>query len=33
MVKDCGLTWQDIFIPKPDGQKPIQVKKWRSTAS
>jgi len=32
MVKDCGLPWQDIFIPKPDGQKPIQVKKWRSTA-
>ncbi len=33
MVKECGLTWQDIFIPKPDGQKPIQVKKWRTTAS
>ncbi len=27
MVKQCGLTWQDIFVPKPDGQKPIQVKK------
>jgi hypothetical protein len=26
MVKQCGLRWQDIFVPKPDGQKPIQVK-------
>lgn len=24
MVKECGLGWQDIFIPKPDGQKPVQ---------
>ena len=28
MVRQCGLNWQDIFIPKPDGRKPIQVKKW-----
>jgi hypothetical protein len=27
MVKQCGLGWQDIFVPKPAGQKPIQVKK------
>jgi len=27
MVKQCGLVWQDIFVPKPPGQKPIQVKK------
>jgi hypothetical protein len=27
MVKDCGLVWQDIFVPKPDGQKPIQIRK------
>jgi hypothetical protein len=27
MVKQCGLGWEDIFVPKPDGQKPIQVKK------
>jgi len=27
MVKECGLAWQDIFVPKPDGQKPIQVKR------
>ena len=33
MVKECGLKWQDIFIPKLAGQKPIQVKKWRTTAS
>ncbi|MGB0080004.1 MAG: family 16 glycoside hydrolase [Terracidiphilus sp.] len=26
MVKECGLVWQDIFVPKPDGQKPIQVR-------
>jgi len=27
MVRECCLTWSDIFVPKPDGQKPIQVKK------
>ncbi|MGB8494974.1 MAG: DUF1080 domain-containing protein [Candidatus Acidiferrum sp.] len=27
MVKQCGLVWQDIFVPKPAGQKPIQAKK------
>jgi hypothetical protein len=32
MVKECGLKWRDIFVPKPDGKKPIQVKKWRTTA-
>jgi len=31
MVRECGLVWQDIFVPKPSGQKPIQVKKWRKT--
>ncbi len=29
MVKQCGLTWQDIFVPKPDGLKPIQAKNVR----
>lgn len=29
MVRECGLKWQDIFVPKPEGQKPIQVKKWK----
>jgi histidinol phosphatase-like PHP family hydrolase len=24
MVKECGLTWEDFFVPRPDGQKPIQ---------
>jgi len=33
MVRECGLKWQDIFVPKPAGQKPIQVKKWRTTVS
>jgi hypothetical protein len=28
MVRHCGLKWSDIFLPKPDGRKPIQVKKW-----
>jgi histidinol phosphatase-like PHP family hydrolase len=27
MVKECGLVWQDIFVPKPAGQKPIDVRK------
>jgi hypothetical protein len=27
MVRECGLKWQDIFVPKPQGQKPIEVKK------
>jgi histidinol phosphatase-like PHP family hydrolase len=31
MVRECGLKWQDIFVPKPDGRKPIQVKKWQRT--
>jgi histidinol phosphatase-like PHP family hydrolase len=24
MVKECGLTWQDMFLPKPEGEKAIQ---------
>ena len=24
MVRDCGLKWSDIFVPKADGQKPVQ---------
>ena len=27
MVKECGLTWQDIFVPKPDGEKAAQRRK------
>jgi histidinol phosphatase-like PHP family hydrolase len=26
MVKQCGLTWQDMFLPKPDGEKAAQRK-------
>lgn len=29
MVKECGLVWQDIFVPRPDGQKPIQLRAAR----
>ncbi len=29
MIKECGLVWQDIFVPKSDGQKAIQVKAGR----
>jgi hypothetical protein len=25
MVRECGLKWQDIFVPKPDGKKRIQM--------
>lgn len=24
MVNECRLEWQDIFIPKADGEKPVQ---------
>lgn len=27
MVRECSLTWQDMFVPKPDGQKPVQVRR------
>ena len=26
MAKRCGLTKEDMFVPKPDGQKPVQKK-------
>ena len=29
MVRECELTWQDMFVPRPDGQKPAQVKHAR----
>ena len=29
MVRACGLIWSDIFVPKPEGQKPIQVKNYK----
>lgn len=27
MVKECGLAWQDIFVPRAQGQKKIQAMK------
>jgi hypothetical protein len=27
MVRECGLVWQDIFVPRPGGQKKIQTAK------
>jgi hypothetical protein len=27
MIEECGLSKNDMFIPKPHGKKPIQVKK------
>lgn len=27
MIRQCGLTPQDMWNPKPDGQKPVQVRK------
>jgi hypothetical protein len=26
MIRECGLTWQDMFVPKSDGEKPVQKK-------
>jgi hypothetical protein len=27
MIEKCGLTPQDFWMPKPDGQKPVQVRR------
>jgi hypothetical protein len=27
MVGECGLVWQDLFVPRPNGQKRIQTAK------
>jgi len=27
MARECGLTGADLFVPRPDGKKPIQRKK------
>ena len=27
MIQECGLTPQDMWMPKPDGQKPVQTRK------
>lgn len=26
MVMECGLTWEDMFVPRPEGKKAIQLK-------
>jgi len=27
MVRNCALTLEDLWGPKPEGKKPIQVRK------
>ena len=29
VIKVCGIGWKDMWMPKPDGQKPIQVKGFK----
>ncbi len=29
MVRECGLNWTNMWMPKPDGQKPIQTRGFR----
>ena len=26
MVRECGLDWKDMWMPRPEGQKPVQVR-------
>jgi histidinol phosphatase-like PHP family hydrolase len=26
MIRQCKLVWQDFWMPKPEGQKPVQVR-------
>jgi hypothetical protein len=33
MIRKCGLTEKDFFVPRPDGQKPIQQKRFSKTAN
>ncbi len=30
MIHECGLKASDMFLPKPDGKKPIQVRGFKS---
>jgi hypothetical protein len=32
MADELGLKWQDFFVPKPHGEKPIQVKGFRRSS-
>ena len=27
MIQECGLSYKDFWMPKPEGQKPIQLKR------
>jgi hypothetical protein len=27
MIQECGLTYKDFWMPKPEGQKPIQTRR------
>ncbi len=29
MARECKLTWQDMWMPKPDGEKPVQIRGFR----
>ncbi len=30
MARELKLTWKDMFVPKPDGRKPVQARgRWR----
>jgi hypothetical protein len=29
MIEECALTPDDLWAPRPDGEKPIQVRKKR----
>ena len=33
MIQQCGLTPHDMWLPKPDGQKPVQVRKAAASSS
>jgi hypothetical protein len=30
IVRECGLTWQNMWMPKPDSQKPIQTRGFKN---
>ncbi len=30
MIRECGLTWQNMWMPKPDGRKPIQARGFKN---
>jgi histidinol phosphatase-like PHP family hydrolase len=30
MIRECGLTWQNMWMPRPDGRKPIQARGFKN---